>query len=70
MVPRLNNFVSPPVSSRGAANFTLPSRRLAPIYVPDSQYTYLDRIHSFALPRLHRVSVLISNFFFCFLLTK
>jgi len=65
VVPRLNNFVSPPVSSRGGANyFTLPSRRLAPIYVPDSQYTYLDRIHSFALPRLHRVSLLISNLFF------
>ncbi len=56
--------------SRGGASFILPSRRMSPIYAPDSQYRYLERIDTFTAPRFRRVSVLITNFLFYFLLTN
>ncbi|CAF2077202.1 unnamed protein product [Rotaria magnacalcarata] len=47
VVPRLSSFNTPPISRDGAGGtFTMPPVQDTPSYIPDSQYSYLERIRS------------------------
>jgi len=58
VVPRLSTFTTPPISSDGiGGTFTISPRRTAPIYVPDSQYAYLEQVRTHPSPKFQRVSI-------------
>ncbi|CAF3886951.1 unnamed protein product [Rotaria sp. Silwood2] len=54
VVPHLSNLLSPPVSNRRGGSFTLPLRRIAPVYDPVSHYAYPERLHYFPSQLSHR----------------
>ena len=68
MVPHLSTLTTPPISRDGiSGTFTIPSRQPAPVYIPDSQYAYLERIRSYPSPTFQRVSMTMNSLLFLYL---
>ncbi len=61
-MPRLSNRTTPAASKDGVhGTFSTPSYQIAPSYVPDSQYKYLERTDAYS-PKYRRVSILTKSF--------